>query len=219
MARPHKCPHDRPNVHTVQAVQWSATKNHPHSSRLVNPTDSITPEYPGLTQGTPIANQFDSLGAGGRAFKSPRPDQNRLLIPKELLRLAFHRFRSFFALLCQDCAKTPRSDWLCAGPKPGALSFACRFSFASASRFICSFICEYFLNTFASPWRSNVTHSSATPPALSRVAYVERRSLMRKYGTPVLRNVPCQGGLEGPLMTAGISSLRNRYGPGPEIAS
>ena len=57
------------------------------------------------------------------------------------------------------------------------LSFACRFSFCRASRFICSFICEYFLNTFASPCRSNcVTHSSATPPALRRVAYVDRRS-------------------------------------------
>ena len=56
-------------------------------------------------------------------------------------------------------------------------SLAARFSFSSASRFICSFICEYFLNTFASPCRrSCVTHSSATPPALRRVAYVERRS-------------------------------------------
>ena len=35
------------------------------------------------------------------------------------------------------------------------LSFACRFSFCSASRFICSFICEYFLNTLASPCRSS----------------------------------------------------------------
>jgi len=57
------------------------------------------------------------------------------------------------------------------------LSFACRFNFCKASRFICSFICEYFLNTLASPCRSSwVTHSSATPPALRRVAYVERRS-------------------------------------------
>ena len=55
--------------------------------------------------------------------------------------------------------------------KPGRSSLAFRFSFCSASRFICSFICEYFLNTFASPCRSNcVTHSSATPPALRRVA-------------------------------------------------
>ena len=43
--------------------------------------------------------------------------------------------------------------------------------------FICNFICEYFLKTLASPCRSNwVTHSSATPPAESLVAYVERRS-------------------------------------------
>ncbi len=55
--------------------------------------------------------------------------------------------------------------------KPGRSSFAFRFIFCRASRFICSFICEYFLNTFASPCRNNcVTHSSATPPALKRVA-------------------------------------------------
>src|SRR5712692_1875056 len=47
-------------------------------------------------------------------------------------------------------------------------SFACRFSLINASRFICSFICEYFLNTFASPCLSScVSHSSATPPALT----------------------------------------------------
>jgi hypothetical protein len=46
-------------------------------------------------------------------------------------------------------------------------------SFSKASRFICNFIWEYFLKTCASPWRSIcVTHSSATPPALSRVAWV-----------------------------------------------
>jgi hypothetical protein len=38
--------------------------------------------------------------------------------------------------------------------------------FSSASRFICSFICEYSLKTFASTCRTIwVTHSSATPPA------------------------------------------------------
>src|SRR5713101_4372359 len=51
------------------------------------------------------------------------------------------------------------------------ISLAWRFIFSKASRFICNFICEYFLKTFASPCRrSCVTHSSATPPALSRVA-------------------------------------------------
>jgi hypothetical protein len=61
--------------------------------------------------------------------------------------------------------------------KLGPPSFARRFSFSRASRFICNFIWEYFLNTLASVWRSNCdTHSSATPPALSRVAYVDRRS-------------------------------------------
>ena len=48
---------------------------------------------------------------------------------------------------------------------------AWRLSVVRASRFICSFICEYFLKTLASVCRSScVTHSSATPPALSRVA-------------------------------------------------
>ena len=69
-------------------------------------------------------------------------------------------------------------------------SLACRLSFSRASRFICNFICEYFLNTLASPWRSNwVTHSSATPPAESPVAHVERRSQIRKCGTPARRCV------------------------------
>lgn len=59
----------------------------------------------------------------------------------------------------------------------GAISLARRLIFSRASRFICNFIWEYFLKTCASLWRSIwVTHSSATPPALSRVAYVERRS-------------------------------------------
>src|SRR5262245_10544200 len=50
-------------------------------------------------------------------------------------------------------------------------SLARRLILSSASRFICNFICEYFLKTCASPWRSIwVTHSSATPPALKRVA-------------------------------------------------
>ena len=37
--------------------------------------------------------------------------------------------------------------------KPVA-SFACRLIFSKASRFICNFIREYFLKTFASPCRS-----------------------------------------------------------------
>src|SRR5882762_8821551 len=57
------------------------------------------------------------------------------------------------------------------------ISLAWRLSFSRASRFICNFICEYFLTTWESPCRSIcVTHSSATPPALKRVAYVDRRS-------------------------------------------
>ena len=53
----------------------------------------------------------------------------------------------------------------------GAISFARRLSFSRASRFIRNFIWEYFLKTCASLCRSScVTHSSATPPALSLVA-------------------------------------------------
>jgi len=82
-----------------------------------------------------------------------------------------------------DCARTVHECGYCimtvhiGARLVGAISFARRLSFSKASRFICSFICEYFLKTCASPWRSIcVTHSSATPPALSLVAYVERRS-------------------------------------------
>src|ERR1017187_1806188 len=77
---------------------------------------------------------------------------------------------------CPACPNRPKNPPTVAKPhqkltfsvsKPGRSSLALRFSFRSASRFICSFICEYFLNAFASPCRSNcVTHSSATPPAL-----------------------------------------------------
>jgi hypothetical protein len=48
-------------------------------------------------------------------------------------------------------------------PESSVISLAWRFIFSKASRFICNFICEYFLKTFASPCRrSCVTHSSAT---------------------------------------------------------
>jgi len=68
--------------------------------------------------------------------------------------LAAYRF--FLGSLC----RLPRFD-----------SFASRLSLSRASRFIWSFIWEYFLNTLASVCRrSCVTHSSATPPALKRVA-------------------------------------------------
>ena len=50
----------------------------------------------------------------------------------------------------------------CSGCLEFPFSFALRFSFVNASRFICNFICEYFLNTLASPRRRSwVTHSSA----------------------------------------------------------
>src|SRR5215813_2441403 len=50
-------------------------------------------------------------------------------------------------------------------------SYARWFSCCSASRFIWSLIWECFLNTAESSCRGNcVTHASATPPALNRVA-------------------------------------------------
>jgi hypothetical protein len=54
--------------------------------------------------------------------------------------------------------------------KPGRPSLASRFSFCNAFRFICSFIWECFLNTFATLAQQLRHHPSATPPALSRVA-------------------------------------------------
>ena len=51
--------------------------------------------------------------------------------------------------LYQNCIKTPYVVRAVSKPLPS--SFACRFSFCSASLFIWSFICEYFLNTCESP--------------------------------------------------------------------
>ena len=48
------------------------------------------------------------------------------------------------------CCTRPKSVWP-AQIDPSRSSLALRFSFCSASRFICSLICEYFLNTLASP--------------------------------------------------------------------
>jgi hypothetical protein len=59
----------------------------------------------------------------------------------------------------ENCPKTvanPVRHPAC--PKTPADSFAVRCNFCSASRFICNFICEYFLNTFASPCRRSLRH-------------------------------------------------------------
>jgi hypothetical protein len=56
-----------------------------------------------------------------------------------------------------DCARTVHECGYCAmtvhigAGLAGVISFARRLSFSKASRFICSFICEYFLKTCASP--------------------------------------------------------------------
>jgi nitrate reductase beta subunit len=49
-----------------------------------------------------------ALGAGGRAFKSPRPT-NFPLILKELFDPVFIAFAYPLPRLCQHCAKTPLS--------------------------------------------------------------------------------------------------------------
>src|SRR5205807_9786425 len=108
-----------------------------------------------------------------------RPDRCCSLYSKTLLDSPHSATRTKTTQNRPDRGKTvTKPHQLCLSvSKLRPLSFACRFSFCSASLFICSFICEYFLNTLASPCRSSwVTHSSAMPPALKRVAYVERRS-------------------------------------------
>ncbi len=129
---------------------------------------------------------FDSIGRGG-AIRTPDPLRPRQVRYQAALRPDNYCFLdskplSKFPILSRlpkssqntlDRGKTvtkPHQLSLTVS-KPGPSSFAFRFNFCRASRFICNFICEYFLNTFASPCRSNcVTHSSATPPALKRVA-------------------------------------------------
>src|SRR6267378_5056913 len=87
--------------------------------------------------------------------------------------------KSVPSLFHHHCTKTvpkpPSAGAACAAPR--VISLARRLSFSRASRFMANFICEYFLKTSELPCRSSwTTHSSATPPELSRVAYVERRS-------------------------------------------
>ena len=87
--------------------------------------------------------------------------------------------KSVPSLLRHHCTKTvpkpPSTETDCAWLT--SISLARRLSFSRASRFMANFIWEYFLNTSEFPCRRSwTTHSSATPPALRRVAYVERRS-------------------------------------------
>ena len=96
-----------------------------------------------------------------------RPDNYCSLDSKTLSNHASGFYRSSSP---KTKTKTP-FYWTTTEPKPFRSSLACLLIFSKASRFICNFICEYLLKTFASPCRSIwVTHSSATPPALSRVA-------------------------------------------------
>ena len=108
--------------------------------------------------------------------------------PSDVEGFTLHDFAISHETARAHCARTVHEWGYCtatvhigaaikASAAAGAFSLARRFSFSRASRFICNFIWEYFLKTCASPWRSIcVTHSSATPPALSLVAYVARRS-------------------------------------------
>jgi hypothetical protein len=67
----------------------------------------------------------------------------------------------FYPRLCTNCARMGHCTVtvhigaaIRASAATGAISLARRLSFTSASRFICNFICEYFLKTCASLWRS-----------------------------------------------------------------
>src|SRR6185437_11912807 len=124
------------------------------------------------------AGRAPALQAGGRRFD---PGHVHQILPdcKRLNESVPSQQSDYSCTLCTNCARMPH--WTAsvhsgevekASASPlGTISLARRFSFSRASRFILSFICEYFLKTCASLWRSScVTHSSATPPALSLVA-------------------------------------------------
>src|ERR1700728_703900 len=124
------------------------------------------------------AGRAPALQAGGHRFD---PGHVHQLLPecKGLRKITSARRLCYSCTLCTNCARMRHwSTSLHNGAVEKAsasptdtISFARRLSFSRASRFIRNFIWEYFLKTCASLWRSScVTHSSATPPALSLVA-------------------------------------------------
>jgi hypothetical protein len=133
---------------------------------------------------TPIAKPFIFNGRGG-GIRTRDP-----LRPRQVRYQAALRPDICWSLQSRPLPGSPhtatRTKTSQTGPtasNPRLLSFA--------SRFICSFICEYFLKTSASPCRSScVTHSSATLPIVERSG--ARRHYMhvhpnRKGGRPMAR--------------------------------
>src|SRR5271157_4740490 len=97
-----------------------------------------------------------------------RPDSSASLILNHFKQQEHGALPSFGASSAKTVSHWAKTHQLIlAVSKLTFCSVACRFSLNKAPRFIC----EYFLKTLASPClNSCVTHSSATPLALSRVA-------------------------------------------------
>jgi hypothetical protein len=82
--------------------------------------------------------------------------------------------------------------------------------FCSASLFICSFICEYFLNTFASPWRNNGQLSCGRSDALNaptgQEPGVDRALALHVHGSALREDKPLPQFFSG--------TFRDMYTPG-----
>ena len=65
------------------------------------------------------------------------------------------------------------------------ISLARRLSFSKASRFICNFICEYFLKTCASPWRTALLQDLRKQANLTEI-WFGVRFLLLKDGRTVM---------------------------------
>jgi Domain of unknown function (DUF5911) len=120
----------RPLISGVQNKQMYAAESNVLITRFLS--DSATAE---VIDFMPLTHSNLPWAQGVGRSNRPAPTKSPA-DSKRVDRFLPHRFRGSFASTV---------------PKPGPTSFACRLSFASASRFICNFICEYFLNTFASP--------------------------------------------------------------------
>jgi len=71
-----------------------------------------------------------------------------ILILKHFAAVPKNQILLFQPLLCQNCAKTLVDGQILAQRARHFVGL--RLSFSRASRFICNFICEYFLNTWES---------------------------------------------------------------------
>ncbi len=132
------------------------------------------------------AGRAPALQAGGRRFD---PGHVHQILP-ECKRLSENVLSRQVDYSCTPCTNASL-DYLCAqwrGRKAsaspaGAISLAWRFNFSKASRFILSFICEYFLKTCASLWRSScVTHQSGRAKRSPKAFDALIGRLMRTFG-------------------------------------